>query len=131
MFVDASAIIAITAPEADGSVLAVRLTRAGLPRTSALAVYEATLGLARMQGIPVDAARSAVDEFRSIFQVEIIPVTEEIGRLAIETFARYGHGNHPARLNMGDCFAYACARSLGVPLLFKGSDFAQTDIDIA
>lgn len=63
--------------------------------------------------------------------IEIIPITPEIGRLAMQAFARYGRGNHPARLNMSDCFAYACARSLGVPLLFKGSDFSQTDIAVA
>ena len=54
----------------------------------------------------------------------------ECGRGAIETFERFGRGNHPARLNMGNCFAYACARTLGVPLLFKGDDFAQTDISL-
>ena len=61
---------------------------------------------------------------------EVMPITVEIGRDAIETFERFGRGNHPARLNMGDCFAYACARSLGVPLLFKGDDFSQTDIAV-
>ena len=62
---------------------------------------------------------------------QAIPITPEIGRMAVETFARYGRGNHPARLNMGDRFAYACARSLGVPLLCKGGDFSQTDIAVA
>ena len=50
-------------------------------------------------------------------------------RLALEAHARFGRGRHPARLNMGDCFAYACARSRGVPLLYKGEDFALTDIE--
>ncbi len=59
---------------------------------------------------------------------QIVPITAEIGRMAVEAFARFGRGNHPARLNLGDCFAYACARNLGVPLLFKGTDFSQTDI---
>jgi ribonuclease VapC len=54
---------------------------------------------------------------------EVMPIAVEIGRDAIETFERFGRGNHPARLSMGDCFAYAYARTLGVPLLFKGDDF--------
>ncbi len=55
----------------------------------------------------------------------------EIGRAAMDAFDRYGRGRHPARLNIGDCFAYACARTLAVPLLFKGADFSQTDIVVA
>ena len=72
-----------------------------------------------------------IDGFIERTPVEIIPITAEIGRIAIDAFARFGRGNHPARLNMGDCFAYACARSLGVPLLAKGGDFAQTDVALA
>jgi ribonuclease VapC len=72
-----------------------------------------------------------LDAFLAGLQVETVSITPDIGRLAIDAFARYGRGNHPARLNMGDCFAYACARSLGVPLLFKGADFSQTDIAVA
>jgi uncharacterized protein with PIN domain len=68
------------------------------------------------------------DDFLSAMRVEIIPITPDIGRGAIRAFERFGRGQHPARLNMGDCFAYACARSLDVPLLFKGDDFSQTDI---
>ena len=49
-------------------------------------------------------------------------------RLAVEAFAAFGKGRHPARLNYGDCFAYALAKERGEPLLFKGSDFARTDI---
>jgi uncharacterized protein with PIN domain len=66
MFVDASAIVAIAAPEPDGPTLAARLTRASLPRPSALAVYEATLGLARPRTITVDDARLALDEFLQV-----------------------------------------------------------------
>ena len=52
-------------------------------------------------------------------------------RRAIRAFERFGRGRHPARLNMGDCFAYACAEDLGLPLLFKGEDFPLTDIGVA
>ena len=60
-----------------------------------------------------------------------MPITVEIGRNALSAFERYGRGRHPAALNMGDCFAYACARQLDIPLLFKGDDFPLTDITIA
>jgi len=51
--------------------------------------------------------------------------------IAINAFDRYGKSRHPAALNFGDCFAYACARHAGVPLLYKGDDFPQTDIETA
>ncbi len=128
MFVDASVIVAIVAPEEDGRALSGRLDRAAAVRTSAIAVYEAVLGLARKLDISVADAETAVGDLLTHANAEIIPITTEIGRGAIRAFERYGRGRHPARLNMGDCFAYACARSLDVPLLFKGDDFSQTDI---
>jgi ribonuclease VapC len=131
MFIDASVIVAIVAPEEDGRALSARLDRAAAVRTSAIAVCEAVLGLARKLDMSVADAEKAVDVFIADAGAEIIPITGDIGRGAIRAFERFGRGRHPARLNMGDCFAYACARSLGVPLLFKGDDFPQTDIAIA
>jgi ribonuclease VapC len=131
MFVDASALVAITADESDGLILAQRIRTADRIETSAIAVYEATLGLARAQQIPIVDAQMALEQFLVTARAEVIPITAEIGRIAIDAFARFGRGHHPARLNMGDCFAYACARSLGVPLLCKGADFPQTDIALA
>jgi ribonuclease VapC len=131
MFVDASAIVAIVVSEDDGQELATRLARADHAHSSALALYEATLALTRIRDMTLSAARAALDEFCDLFRLQITPITAEIGRLAIGAFARFGRGNHKARLNMGDCFAYACARSIGAPLLCKGDDFAQTDIELA
>ena len=128
MFVDASAIVAIIACEADGTHLEARLVTAERSYASAMATYEATLGIARSLNISIGNAGSLVDDLLSQIHTEIIPVTAEIGREALRAFERFGRGRHPARLNMGDCFAYACARALGVPLLFKGDDFSQTDI---
>ena len=128
MFLDASAMIAIIAPEEDGPALALRVRQAGQARTSAIAIYETVLGMARVGNMPVPGAHEVVGDFLGAMQVEIIPITNEIGRAAIGAFERYGRGRHPARLNMGDCFAYACARALDGPLLFKGDDFTQTDI---
>jgi ribonuclease VapC len=131
MFIDASAIVAIVAPEEDGPALSARLDQADTVRTSPISLYEAVLGLARKLDISVADAGEAVDNFIKSSQTEIIPITAEIGRGAIRAFERFGRGRHPARLNMGDCFAYACAQALDVPLSFKGDDFAQTDIAAA
>ena len=69
-----------------------------------------------------------LDAILTIFAIELIPVTAHHARLAREAYRVYGKGHHPARLNFGDCFAYALARTTGEPLMFKGDDFAQTDI---
>jgi ribonuclease VapC len=131
MFVDASAMVAIIAGENDGNELATRLQSAGRRYTSPIAVYEATLGIARIRSGPAPAVRALIDDFIERLQIETVPITEGIGHTALDAFERFGRGRHSARLNMGDCFAYACARDLDVPLLFKGDDFSQTDIAVA
>ena len=70
----------------------------------------------------------ALDAFLEEAGIEIAPVTPSQARLAREAHRRFGRGNHPARLNLGDCFAYALAKEAGEPLLYKGADFAQTDL---
>jgi ribonuclease VapC len=131
MFVDASALVGILAREIDAPTLAGRLGEAERIFTSSVAIYEAVLGLARARNMSIGDAERVVANFLSAARAEIIPITPEIGRGAISAFDRFGRGRHPARLNMGDCFAYACARTLAVPLLFKGDDFSQTDVAIA
>ena len=85
-------------------------------------------------GIVVDAVRdpvasARVDELIRQAQILIEPVTETQARIAREAYRSFGKGSgHPARLNFGDCFAYALAKELGEPLLFKGDDFSKTDI---
>lgn len=131
MFIDASALVAIIAGESDGTELAGRLRNGNALYTSPIAIYEATLALQRIRRTTIGGVARILYPFLTRLQVEMVPITPEIGRLALQAFERFGRGNHPARLNMGDCFAYACARSLGVPLLFKGRDFPQTDIAVA
>ena len=63
--------------------------------------------------------------------IELVPVTLEKAQAARRAWRRFGKGNHPAGLNFGDCFAYALAETTREPLLFKGSDFALTDIESA
>lgn len=78
-----------------------------------------------------DAGIQLLDEFVRDVGIKIEPVTEEQAYIARRAWAEYGKGRHPARLNFGDCFSYALAKSLDEPLLFKGSDFSQTDIEAA
>jgi ribonuclease VapC len=63
--------------------------------------------------------------------IRLVPVTAEQAEHARAAYHRFGRGNHPARLNCGDCFAYALARDTGEPLLFKGGDFGRTDVEAA
>jgi ribonuclease VapC len=129
MFVDASAIIAILTREPDADDLIDRLEGAIRPITSAIAIFEATLGLCRKRHASVEETQADVTDFLKTAQVELVPIGESEASLALSAFARYGKGRgHPAQLNMGDCFAYAVARNHRTTLLFKGNDFAKTDI---
>ena len=74
------------------------------------------------------AAPELVADFIDGLNLEHVPVSIEQMNLAVEALLRFGKGRHPAKLNLGDCFAYALAKSRRLPLLFKGDDFARTDI---
>lgn len=74
------------------------------------------------------AARNDLDSWLERRRIAIAPLDAHQARIAADAFARFGKGRHPAALNYGDCFAYALARSLDAPLLFKGDDFGLTDI---
>jgi ribonuclease VapC len=99
--------------------------------TSPIAVYEAVLGLARVGNTSIQDAQIVLNRFLEEVQAQIMSIGAETGRSAIAAFDRFGKGRHPAGLNMGDCFACACASQLDLPILFKGDDFPQTDIAVA
>ncbi len=129
MFVDASAIVAILNGEPEAEFFADAIERSASPLTSPIAVFEAALGLCRTRHATVEEASADVMEFLNIAGIECVPLSTEELQTALVAFARYGEGRgHPARLNLGDCFAYAVARNRGIPLLFKGDDFNKTDI---
>ncbi len=128
MFVDASALTAILVGEDEADDLLARLKQAPRRMISPLAVWETTVAVARRLDLPLFEARTAVREYLALAAIIVMPVPPEVGEGALDAFERYGKGRHPASLNFGDCFAYACARHFGVPLLFKGDDFSQTDI---
>jgi ribonuclease VapC len=131
MFLDASAIIAIIAGESDAASLAARLGQAVQVVTSPIAVYESVLGLARVGNTSIADATAVLEQFLSEVDATIVPIDASRGREAIGAFERFGKGRHAAALNLGDCFAYACAAAHDLPLLCKGDDFPQTDIAIA
>ena len=74
---------------------------------------------------------AAIDPLLEKLDVRLVAVEPEQAKRAREAYRRYGKGNHPAKLNLGDCFAYALAKARGEPLLFKGDDFRLTDVEAA
>jgi ribonuclease VapC len=128
MFVDASALIAMLAGEPEADSLADRLEHGETRLTSAIAMWEAVAGLVRTYGLPVEHARRKVDDLVAVAGLDCVAIGQQEWATAVDAFARYGKGRHPAKLNLGDCFAYACARTNGVPLLYKGNDFSRTDL---
>ena len=131
IFIDASALCAILLNEDDADIHATRLAEAEAPVTSPVAIFETVLAHARSLDGDVAAARRDVARLIELANIRMVTIGVAEQQAALDAFDRYGKGRHPARLNMGDCFAYACARTHGVPLLFKGGDFSQTDIAVA
>lgn len=87
-------------------------------------------------GIVIDSNRDdglsqRLDRLIAHFEIEIVAVSRDHAKIARSAYQRFGKGHHPARLNYGDCFAYALARAEAAPLLFKGEDFPQTDVQVA
>lgn len=131
MFIDASALTALLTNEDDARELLARLQQAPRRLTSPPAVWEAAIAVARILDLPVAETADAVESYLALVEIETVAVSPMAARIALDAFDRYGKGRHPARLNFGDCFAYACARHFGEPLMFKGADFPLTDIEAA
>ena len=128
IFLDASALIAIIAGEPEADSLADRLEDDPTRYCSAISIWETVVGLCRSHRLSVPSARKHIDRFLPLGKVQFVNIGEDECSLAIEAYAHFGKGRHPAALNMGDCYAYACAKSNQAKLLFKGDDFGKTDI---
>jgi ribonuclease VapC len=128
IFADASALIALIAGEGDAAVLADRLEMHADRLCSALAVWETAAGLCRSYKLPPATARRHVLDFLKEAGFRFVELGLREWDIAYDAYAQYGKGRHPAALNMGDCFAYACAKAHGAALLYKGDDFALTDL---
>jgi ribonuclease VapC len=126
MIIDTSAVVAVLLDEPDASIYAAAIEADLKPRLSAASFLEIAI-VADFRRRPVPMRR--LDDFIKDAAIAIEPVTEQQARIAREAYRDYGKGSgHAAGLNFGDCFAYALARDLGEPLLYKGTDFAKTDI---
>ena len=132
MFIDTSAVVAILAGEPDADRYLDLLARDIEKITGAHVRLEATIILARNLGLEIEAAEQLFDDFLIEARIAVVPITDAISRSAVLAFARFGKGRgHPARLNFGDCLSYGCAAEHGSPILFKGADFAHTDLEAA
>ena len=126
MIIDTSALVAILRDEPEAEVCARAIESAAMRRLSAVSFVEAA--------VVIDGSRDPIasrrfDDLLKEAEVHVEPVTEIQARLARDAYRDFGKGSgHPARLNFGDCFAYALAKVTGEPLLFKGADFGHTDI---
>ncbi len=128
MIVDTSVLVALLRDEPEAAALA-RLLRAADRRRLCAASYVELAAVVDGRGDAV--VSGALDAWLTAWRIEVEPLTVAQARLARTAYQRFGRGSgHPARLNLGDCFAYALARDLGEPLLFKGEDFALTDIEV-
>ncbi|MCO5082181.1 MAG: type II toxin-antitoxin system VapC family toxin [Rhizobiaceae bacterium] len=128
MIIDASALLAILLNESDAD----KFSRAIADELEDLLIspinfVEAAIR-ADKQGETVSAA---FDEIIRVSGIKVSPPSVHQTRLAREAYKTFGKGNHPARLNLGDCFAYALSKARNEPLLFKGDDFRQTDVEAA
>lgn len=126
MVIDTSAVLAIFLDEPDAPLFELAIESDSNRLISAASVLEAAIVLGTRFG---DTGERELDLFLHKARVQTVAVTEEqveVGRLA---YRRYGQGRHPAGLNFGDCFPYALSKTIGQPLLFKGGDFAQTDVE--
>jgi ribonuclease VapC len=126
MIVDTSALVAIVRDEPGSEILLQTLSKSTTLRLSAASLLETFMVI---DGARLSALSDKLDALLEELGLVVEAVTEAQVIVAREAFGKFGKGSgHPARLNFGDCFAYALSKSLGEPLLFVGNDFSQTDI---
>ncbi|MBN9305349.1 MAG: VapC toxin family PIN domain ribonuclease [Devosia sp. 67-54] len=127
--VDTSVIVAISRLEPDADRFARALDRDGAVQISGASVLECSLALRRFRQLSPELVEQRLDALLASIGFAIHPVTLADIALARAAHMRFGKGTgHAAQLNFGDCFSYALAKRLDVPLLFKGNDFSHTDI---
>ena len=125
MVIDSSAIIACLLDEPERARFIGLIDAAAVRLISVVSFVETSFVILGRKG---EAGLSDLAQFVRSAAIESIPANGDQAVLAVEAFRRLGRGRHPARLNIGDCFAYALAKATKEPLLFKGGDFSLTDI---
>jgi ribonuclease VapC len=127
MVIDTSVLFAIEMMEPEAARFDEMIRGAPRRLMSVANVLELVTGLTARRGRD---QRPTVDDLVADYDLDLVPVDQTQMRIACEAMVRFGKGRHPARLNYGDCFAYALSLSSGEPLLFKGDDFSKTDVAI-
>lgn len=125
MVIDSSAVVAILLEEPEASVFAKAIAADTVRLMSAVSAFEAAIVVEARKG---EAGGREFDLLLHRTRIELVPFRAEHLELTRWAWRRFGKGRHSAGLNLGDCFSYALAKSLGEPLLFKGNDFSKTDI---
>jgi len=125
MVVDTSAVVAILLREPEADSFAGMVVDSPLRVMSVVTRVELSFVV---EGRLREAGRTDLEQLLRDLRIELAAVTPEQAEIAIEAFRRYGKGRHRAGLNIGDCFSYALAKVMDLPLLFKGGDFIHTDI---
>jgi ribonuclease VapC len=128
VILDTSAIIAVLFKEPEAPAFARAMNEADRLAIAAPTLLEATIV---GEGRTRPGMRDKLDALLAEVRPEIVPFTAALAEIARDGWRRFGKGRHPAALNLGDCFAYALAKQRGEPLLFKGEDFARTDVKAA
>lgn len=128
MVIDTSALIAILLGEPEAEPFALAIARDPKRLVSAFIALETGIVIEAKKG---ESGGRELDLLLHQARVAIVPVTAEHCEIARSAWRKYGKGQHPAGLNIGDCCSYALAKSTDQPLLFKGDDFSQTDIKAA
>lgn len=128
LVVDSSALVAIFLREKEAEALLQALSQAESAFVSVVSMVETGIVLSWRFGRD---ASSALDAFCQELRIQPVSATAEHYREAMMAWQRFGKGRSPAKLNFGDCFSYATARLLDLPLLFIGNDFSQTDLPAA
>ena len=125
LVVDTSALMAVLLQEIDAEILLDVAVRAPVLYLSTATRLELSLVA---ESVRHAVEPSELEQLLLSLRVELVPLDEHQVHWALEGWRRYGKGRHPAALNLGDCFSYGLARALQAPLLFKGDDFAATDL---
>ncbi len=126
MVIDTSAVIAILRLESEADAFLRLIANTDACAISAVSALETAMVLAGVKG--GSAVWQPLDELLAKSEIDVVPFDNLQAGAAREAFTRFGKGRHPAALNFGDCASYALAISRKAPLLFKGSDFAKTDV---
>ena len=128
-FIDTSVFVAILAKESDHRELSRAIAAAERRLSSPIVRLETSIVLgSRLLVTPCEAERQ-YEKFLDQAEVVETPINSTLGAAAVACFEKYGKGKHPAHLNFADCLSYACAKAAGARLLFKGEDFAKTDVN--